>query len=399
MNRAVAVAAVSVASIVGGSISVRAVAAASAVPEARVKLTHLLSFTRGTAIATRSSDPSIYVARQTGRVMAVSGPYLEPFVLDLSSRVSQRREQGLLGLAFSPAGDKLYVYFTDLDNRTVLEEYGVRTSHRHPWVRADRQTRRVLFAWDHPTHEHNGGQLAFGPDGMLYVSIGDGGGHKAIGPAQVPGGNAQALDSPLGKILRLDPRAVGDAPYTIPAGNPFASGPQPEIWMYGLRNPWRFSFDRLTRDVWIGEVGEDHWDEIDTVPFARAAGSNFGWPLLEGTAPMRATSAPSTVLPVEALWHRAGYCAVTGGYVYRGQAIPELRGVYVFADYCRLDLRALVVRDGKVVSFTRLGVKLPLVSSFGEDANGELYVLSQSDGLFRLDRSNREALLSCATRN
>jgi glucose/arabinose dehydrogenase len=252
-------------------------------------------------------------------------------------------------------------------------------------VRVDESSRRTLLALPHADPHHNGGQLAFGRDRMLYVAIGDGGGHRGGGSAQVPGGNSQSLDNLYGKIVRIDPRPSAGRPYTIPADNPLvAGGGAPEIWQYGLRNPWRFSFDRATGDLWIGDVGQDHWEEVNVLPAGRS-GANFGYPLLEGTHPLNALSAPGTVAPVYELWHSSGNCAVTGGYVYRGTRIRNLTGMYVFADYCRGRIKALRQWQGRVVSFAALKCRQPLISSFGEDGNGELYVISQAKGVLRMD--------------
>lgn len=350
-----------------------------------LRLTRIAKVPGGTSLAVRRGDDTLYLARQQGQVVPISGGRARRPILDVSDRIGHAREQGLLGLVFAPRGHRMYVYFTSSDNTNVLEEYAVRDRGRRGPVSVDTATRRTLLAVPHARPVHNGGQLAFGPDRMLYVSMGDGGGHRGSGPGQVPGGNSQSLANLLGKILRIDPRPSGDRPYTIPADNPFAAGGgAPEIWQYGLRNPWRFSFDRLTGDLWIGDVGQDHWEEIDVLP-AGVAGANFGYPLLEGTHPLQASAAPGTVPPVYELWHRSGNCAVTGGYVYRGARIPSLHGLYVFADYCKGDLKALRQWRGRVVAFGRLGLRAPLVSSFGEGNDGELYVVSQARGVLRID--------------
>jgi glucose/arabinose dehydrogenase len=350
-----------------------------------VKLTRVARTTGGTSLAFRRRDPNLYLARQQGQVVPITRGKVGAPILDVSDRLGSHREQGLLGLAFSPTGRHAYVYFTSAAGENILEEYLV-THRNRPPVRFDASSRRTLLVVPHERPQHNGGQLAFGRDRMLYVGIGDGGGHRGMGPGQVPGGNSQSLDNLLGKILRIDPTPSGERPYTVPATNPFSQGGgAPEIWHYGLRNPWRFSFDRKTGALWIGDVGQDHWEEINTVP-AHAAGRNFGYPMLEGTHPLNATSAPGTVAPVFELWHRSGNCAVTGGFVYRGDHITDLRGLYVFADYCKGDIKVLRARSGRAVGFGRLGLHVPLVSSFAEDPSGELYVISQAKGVLRIDR-------------
>lgn len=353
-------------------------------PQEPIQLTRVAKVTGGTSIAWRADDPIPYLARQTGDVVPlVDGRAGRP-ILDVGDRLGTQREQGLLGLTFSPNGRRMYVYFTAADGANTLEEYPV-TGRRDRPVRVAVDRRRTLLTVPHVKPTHNGGQLAFGRDGMLYVAVGDGGGHRGSGPGQVPGGNSQSLDTLLGKILRIDPTPSGDRPYTVPADNPFVGGGGlPEIWHYGLRNPWRFSFDRATGDLWIGDVGQDHWEEIDVVP-GSARGLNFGYPLLEGTHALVAAEAPGTVAPVYELWHRSGNCAVTGGFVYRGDAVQALQGHYLFADYCRGALKAIRVRRGAVVALASLRLRVPLVSSFGQDPAGEVYVVSQAKGVLRVD--------------
>jgi glucose/arabinose dehydrogenase len=350
-----------------------------------VKLTRLAKVTRGTALAFRHRDPVMYLARQGGQVVPIDarGRVGAP-VLDIGNQIGSQREQGLLGLVFSPDSRRMYVYYTSESGDVTLDEYRV-SSHRRGGVTVDASSRRTLLELPHPDPHHNGGQLAFGRDHMLYVAIGDGGGHRGDGRVQVPGGNSQSLDNLYGKIVRIDPRPSGARPYSIPGDNPLAAGGgAPEIWQYGLRNPWRFSFDRATGDLWIGDVGQDHWEEVNVLPAGRS-GANFGYPLLEGTHPLNAPNAPGTVAPVYELWHRSGNCAVTGGYVYRGTKIRNLEGMYVFADYCRGRIKALRQWQGRVVSFAALKCREPLISSFAEDGKGELYVVSQAKGVLRMD--------------
>ena len=357
-------------------------------PRVHARLERVAKVPGGTALAWRKGDPIPYLALQAGQVVPLVDGKARAPVVDVGDRLGRMKEQGLLGLTFSPDGKRMYLYFTGADGMNRLVEYPVQGRRGRP-LRVTGDGREVL-AIAHPRATHNGGQVTFGPDGLLYLAVGDGGGHRGTGPGQVPGGNSQSLDTLLGKILRIDPAPSGDRPYTVPADNPFAGGAgQGEIWHYGLRNPWRFSFDRATGDLWIGDVGQDHWEEVNVVP-GDTGGLNFGYPLLEGTHPLNATEAPSTVAPVYELWHASGNCAVTGGHRYRGRALPRLRGHYVFADYCQGRLKALGLRDGAVASLAKAHLGAPLISSFAEDPDGELYVVSQADGVLRLVPDERQ---------
>lgn len=328
------------------------------------------------ALAVRTGDEALYVAEKTGRVVALRGGRVEPdVVLDLTGGVSLGREQGLLGLAFSPDGGFLYVNYTDPQGDTHVTEFGFDDDG------ADQGSRRDVLVVDQPFSNHNGGNLAFGPDGYLYIGLGDGG--SAVDPA----GNAQSLSTLLGKMLRISPRPSGGDPYGIPPDNPFGgrAGARPEIWAYGLRNPWRFSFDRTTGDLWIGDVGQNAWEEIDVEGARSPGGLNFGWDLFEGSHPFEGGSRGSeTVTPVFEYPNGDGTCAVTGGYVYRGQELPDLVGAYVFADFCRGRLEAFVLHDGRARNHRELGPVVGNLASFGEDAAGELYALSLSGPVYRL---------------
>jgi glucose/arabinose dehydrogenase len=327
------------------------------------------------ALAVRADDPALYIAERTGRVVALDDGGDPRIVLDLGGGVSLGSEQGLLGLVFSPDGDFLYVDLTDLDGDTRVLEFRMKDGG------VDASSGRDVIDVAQPFSNHNGGNLAFGPDGNLYIGLGDG------GSAGDPQGNGQSLSTLLGKILRISPRPA-DGGYAIPPDNPFVdrSGARPEIWAYGLRNPWRFSFDRATGDLWIGDVGQNSWEEIDVEPAGSPGGLDYGWNLLEGTHPF-AGPAPDdvqTVPPVYEYPHDGTTCAVTGGYVYRGTDIPALVGAYVFADFCRGALEAFVLRDGVAKAHRELGPMVDGAASFGEDADGELYVLSLSGPVYRL---------------
>ncbi|MEP7032396.1 MAG: PQQ-dependent sugar dehydrogenase [Actinomycetota bacterium] len=339
---------------------------------ARVGLKQIAVLEQPLAMAVRPGDPALYVAEKPGRVVALRGTAEPEVVLDISDEVSLGGEQGLLGLAFSPDGDFLYVDYTDTTGDTHISEFEV----HHGEI--DASTERLVLFVNQPFSNHNGGQLVFGPDGDLYIGLGDG------GSAGDPMDNGQSLQTLLGKILRISPRPAEGDPYTIPDGNPFADGAAREIWDYGLRNPWRFSFDRLTGDLWIGDVGQNAWEEVDFAAAGSTSGLNFGWNLFEGTHPFEPGAAAQTVPPVYEYPHNGSTCVVTGGYVYRGQEIPALEGAYVFGDFCLGRLEALRQLDGQDPQVVDLGPVVENLASFGEDANGELYALSLSGPVYRL---------------
>ncbi|MDP8956024.1 MAG: PQQ-dependent sugar dehydrogenase [Actinomycetota bacterium] len=328
-------------------------------------------------MAVRRGDSTLYVAEQLGRVMAISGgKVLSRPVLNVSEDVTAGGEKGLLGIAFSPDGERMYVNYTDRNGDTRVVEYTMRGR------RADPSTRRQLLFVEQPFGNHNGGQLAFGPDGYLYIGLGDG------GAGGDPFRNGQSLDTLLGKVLRIDPRPGDGRPYRIPRDNPFVErqNARPEIWAYGLRNPWRFSFDRETGDLWIGDVGQNAREEIDFQPAGSDGGENYGWNLMEGSLPYAGeTRAEDTVLPIyEYELGRSGACSVIGGYVYRGTRIPELTGAYVFGDFCDGRVMALRQRRGKVRERGALGPAVDQLSSFGQDGEGELYVMSLAGLVYRI---------------
>lgn len=251
------------------------------------------------------------------------------------------------------------------------------------WAGRRRQSPGLIFQ-DQPFANHNGGQITFGPDGMLYVFFGDG------GSANDPMNNGQRLDTWLGKILRINPQPSGSEPYAVPSDNPFVgrAGARAEIWAYGLRNPWRSSWDRMTGDQWIGDVGQNALEEIDFCPKDAARGANFGWAAFEGTRRNSTYVLPPPAEPVPPVYEyelTGGNCAVTGGYVYRGTRVPGLQGAYLFADFCVGEIMALRYEGGRVVERASLGLQTDQLASFGEDRDGELYVLSLAGGFFRID--------------
>jgi glucose/arabinose dehydrogenase len=342
---------------------------------ARVELRTVANLEQPLAIAIRPGDPALYVAEKVGRVVAVAGGGEPRTVLDLTGQVSLGSEQGLLGLAFSPDGKYLYVDFTDVNGDTRVSEF------RFDDRVADPSSRREVLFVHQPFSNHNGGELEFGPDGYLYIGLGDG------GSGGDPDGNGQSLSTLLGKILRISPRPSDGEPYGIPRGNPFVGtvGARPEIWDFGLRNPWRFSFDRENGDLWIGDVGQVAWEEIDVEPAGSPGGLNFGWNRFEGTHPYQGGGdAAGITMPVYEYPHDGGVCSVTGGYVYRGSEIPDLVGAYVFGDYCDGRLQAFVSRDGQVTGRRMLGPRVDGLAAFGQDAQGELYVCSLSGQVYKL---------------
>ncbi len=328
----------------------------------------------------RPDDDALYVAEKKGRVRRVvhgqtsAKTSIDPkAVLDLTSEVSTGPEQGLLGLAFSP-DDKLYVDYTDRAGDTQVVEYLFREGV------AELASRRVVLSVHQPFSNHNGGEVAFGPDGKLYVGLGDGGNE---GDPNMVGQN---LATPLSKILRIDPTPSADKGYTVPADNPFVgqAGVAPETYEWGLRNPWRFTWDRASDDLWIGDVGQDRWEEIDYRTAADAPGANFGWSLMDATHPFHGTNPPGGILPITEYTHDNANCAVTGGYVYRGVRIRALQGAYIYGDYCSGKVWGLVQAGGRVVDQRELNVGAShAIFSFGQDDAGELYLLA-ADGLYRI---------------
>jgi glucose/arabinose dehydrogenase len=304
----------------------------------------------------------LYVVERGGRIRVLEGGRLlsEPF-LDIHEQVTAGGEQGLLSVAFHPDYGQnrlFYVDYTDVRGDTVVEEYRARDG-------APPEPVRELLYVDQPYANHNGGQLAFGPDGLLYVGMGDGG--AGGDPANV----SQKLSSPLGKLLRLDVNR---------------EGADWEVAGYGLRNPWRFSFDRETGDLWIGDVGQSELEEIDFSAAGRRGLVNYGWDVFEGSQVYEdkdPNPAGRLVRPIAEYSHSEG-CSVTGGHVYRGEDVPAARGRYFYGDYCSGFVWSLVERDGQASDVQRARFEVPGLSSFGEDARGELYLVSLDGSLYRL---------------
>ena len=349
--------------------------------QARFTLTKVASVDSPTAMAVRRGDDALYVTEQVGRVRAIRNGALDAApVIDLRDTIASGGERGLLGLTFSPDGQTLYVDYTNRNGDTRVDAYTMR-----PDGTADRTTRRELLAIAQPQPNHNGGNVVTGPDGMLWIGTGDGGAAGDQGSGHAPQGNGQSLNTLLGKLLRIDPAPTPGAAHGIPADNPYASGGgRPEIWAYGLRNPWRFSFDAETGALVIGDVGQNAWEEIDWVAAGTKPPLNFGWPVREGTHAFRSGSTTGLTDPVLDYSHD-GRCSISGGYVYRGTKIPDLRGTYLYSDNCDGKIRGTPVGTGVKSEEIDFGLEAPRVSAFGQDYANELYVLSLSDGVYRID--------------
>jgi glucose/arabinose dehydrogenase len=327
----------------------------------------------------RDGSGRLFVVQQGGQVRIVrNGRIVEPAFLDIADRISSGGERGLLGLAFHPdfpRDPRLFVDYTDGQGDTRVSSFTVDPGTPD---RVDPATERRLLFVKQPFANHNGGALAFGPDGNLIVSLGDG------GSGGDPQGNGQNLGKLLGKILRIDvDRTTGNKAYAIPADNPFADGSakrQPEIWLVGLRNPWRLSFDRATGDLWIGDVGQNQWEEIDVQRAGVPGGTNFGWNRMEAMHCFTSgCDDPALQSPVTEYGHDVG-CTVIGGNVYRGTAQPALVGGYVFGDYCTGRLWAIDPGADRFRAPTVVGEMGAGLSSFGEDEAGELFATDISGG-------------------
>ncbi len=328
---------------------------------------------------THAGDERLFVAEQDGRVRIVKNSELlsDPF-LDISGLLAtDGSERGLLGLTFHPQyaqNGYFYVVYTNRDGDTEITRYTVSADDPN---QADVNSGQRLFLIDQPYGNHNGGQLAFGPDGYLYIGLGDGG---AVGD---PYDNAQDPGTLLGSILRID--VDGDPPYSIPADNPFVNDPDAsgEVWLIGLRNPWAFSFDALTGDLYISDVAQDGLEEVNFHPAHSPAGVNFGWPYFEGSACYDAESCDDRNFrfPIFEYEHGEDGCAVIGGQVYRGQQFPALAGNYFFSDFCSGKIWTLRFDEttGEWVR-TAVAESTTLVSAISTDAAGELYVLDYAEG-------------------
>ena len=327
-------------------------------------------------------DERLFVVEKGGTVRVIrNGSVLpEPF-LDISGQVSGRAEQGLLGLAFFPdyvTSGRFVVHYTDLQGDTRVSVFHVSDDPD----RADPGSETPILGVSQPGPAHNGGQILFGPDGMLYIGLGDGGSRDGEDD-----GRGQSLGDLLGSVLRIDVSSGSD--YGVPDDNPFVgtAGARPETWSYGLRNPWRFSFDRATGDLYVADVGETAWEEVDRARAGDGAGRgvNYGWSVMEGPECVREGCAQNGLtLPTISYGHEQG-CSIVGGYVYRGPAIPSLQGQYLFGDFCQGWVKSFAAGDESPEVADQPALSPGgNVTSFGEDGAGELYILTVSGGVFKI---------------
>ena len=370
------------------SLSLGVLAPAASAASISVSLDQVVSgLSSPTAIASaKDGSGRIFVAEQRGTIRVVQGGALQPgFFLDLRSRVTSGGERGLLGLAFHPhfaTNHYFYVYYTRNGGDIVVARFTARAPGQQTRVSSG----KTIMVIEHSSApNHNGGGMAFGPDGLLYIGVGDGGGEGD------PHNNALRKSTLLGKVLRINVNGTGSGPYkrySIPSRNPFA-GSKPglgEIWAYGLRNPWRISFDRVAGRLYIGDVGQDRYEEIDREVKGYHGGRNYGWNAMEGKRCYRASKCPLSgdTLPVAVYSHSSGNCAITGGYVYRGSAFPALYGQYVFADFCSGRIWTMVATGSTISQRADTGLN---ITSFGEDQDGELYLVSKDGGLYQVQAS------------
>jgi glucose/arabinose dehydrogenase len=356
-------------------------------PSGELRLEKMGDFDQPVYVTQPPGASDLYVVERDGSVRIVrDGEVVSTPALDIRDSVSSDGEQGLLSIAFPPdfqASHQVYAYYTGNDQDQHVVAYNVAGDGSF-----DRDSERGLLHMDDFASNHNGGLLLFGPDDQLYIGTGDG------GLADDPRRNGQNLGSLLAKILRIDPHpstaatnsAAEQGPYGIPSDNPFVnrSGARPEVCNYGLRNPWRFSFDRESGDLLIGDVGQSTEEEIDYVPANRVCGNNFGWSAFEGTSRLNDDqTAPNEVPPILTYGRDEG-CSVTGGYVVRDPSLPALLGRYVYGDYCAGDLRSFKPASPEARDDRPVGLNVPSLTSFGQDEQGHIYAVSLEGPVYRL---------------
>ena len=351
----------------------------------------------------------LYVVEQAGKIIIINnGEKLEEPFLDISDRVVNPSrpgdERGLLGFAFHPdyvSNNKFYVNYINNDGYTIVSEFSAQSS-----LVANSLSERIVFDLKQPYGNHNGGHMQFGPDGYLYISIGDGG--KRGDPLNA----GQDLNTLFGKVIRID---INKVPYGIPKSNPYygQKDKRGEIWAWGLRNVWRFSFDRKNGDIYYGDVGQNKWEEINYEPYTSKGGVNYGWRIMEASKcynPEKNCNEKNLTLPIHEYPNDANYmvvlgggsqmnsdgCSITGGYVYRGEKIKNLNGYYIFGDYCSGNIWTFKVVNEKATELTNRTEEINLangefttyISSFGEDADGELYIVEYNGGIYKLNQDN-----------
>ena len=353
-------------------------------PEPNIELHHVGQFDQPVNIAARAFDSRVFVIEQDGRVIAFDD-LSSATVLDISDLTSADAERGLLGLAFHPEHDLAYANFTDSNGDTVVAEFEIDPDT----AEFDRDSSREVLDLIQPFSNHNGGNIAFGPDGLLYIGMGDG------GSGGDPNRSALDLSQQLGKILRIDPLRDGDEPYSVPAGNPFVgvAGADESIWSLGLRNPWRFSFDPVTGDLWIADVGQNDVEEINVAPaddgLNAGRGVSFGWSAFEGNDRFNDDQrTDGHTPPVFVYSHDEGRCSISGGVRYRGESIPDLAGWYVFGDFCTGEIWALdpnAPPDApRVIDLGQLAG----LSSIAQGPERELYAVSNAGTVARFSPAN-----------
>jgi hypothetical protein len=350
-------------------------------PARGIRLTEIASgFEHPVHLTGAPGDARLFVVEQTGRIRTIeNGRPADPPFLDLSEEVSRGSERGLLSVAFHPRfaeNGLLFVNYTDRRGDTRVVRYAVTSDRSH----VDTSSAKLILTVEQPYANHNGGQVLFGLDGMLYVPLGDG------GSGGDPGNRGQDLSTLLGKLLRID--VDRGEPYETPKDNPFVNTPgaRPEIWALGLRNPWRIAFDRESGLLYIADVGQNQWEEVDVVR-ANRSGLNYGWRLFEGTHDYRREKDEprDLIFPLIEYPHSEG-CSITGGVVYRGERVRALRGAYLYADYCRGWLRSFRVDSGRAIERHEWRVTSPgPISSFGVDDRDEVYVVGYEGKIYRID--------------
>jgi hypothetical protein len=350
---------------------------AKPVTEAKgLRLVRVGTFVTPTYVQGPPGDPSrVMVVEQAGRIRVVrNGRLVRRSFLDIRRLVSAGGERGMLSMAFAPdyaTSHRVYVYYTGRNGDVKIDELHASGD------RADGSSRHNVITIPHSTFpNHNGGQLQIGPDGLLYAGIGDGGSESD------PNRNGQKLSTLLAKVIRIDPKPGGG--YTVPRDNPFVdrSGARPEIYAYGLRNPYRFSFDRLTGDLTIADVGQNEIEEVDFAAKGKWSGANYGWSEWEGRHRFHGGGS-GTVFPVIQQSHSNGWCAIIGGYVVRDRSLRGLYGRYVYGDNCKTGIRSVVLSPGRASGDRRISLSVPALSSFGEDARGRVYATSLDGQVYR----------------